>query len=74
MSDQFDSSYHRGTPATFPLSGVVKCWQDAIPQMKVGEKAIVYCAPDTAYGTSGNAATGPNQLLSFQVELLKVNS
>ena len=74
IGPEFDSSYNRGEPATFPLTGVVKCWQEAIPQLKVGSKAIIYCAPDTAYGKNAPASIGPDQLLSFQVELLKIDT
>ena len=73
IGNEFDSSYKRNEPTTFPLSGVVKCWQEAIPQMKVGSKAIVYCSSDTAYGEQDVPNIGPNQLLSFQVELLKID-
>jgi FKBP-type peptidyl-prolyl cis-trans isomerase FklB len=73
IGNEFDSSYKRNEPTTFPLSGVVKCWQEAIPQMKVGSTAIVYCSSDTAYGEQDVPNIGPNQLLSFQVELLKVD-
>ena len=72
IGSEFDSSYKRNEPTTFPLSGVVKCWQEAITQMKVGSEAIVYCSPNTAYGSQDVPNIGPNQLLSFQVELLKV--
>lgn len=73
IGNEFDSSYTRGEPATFPLNGVVKCWQEAITQLKVGSKAIVYCSPDTAYGEQDVPNIGPNQILSFQVELLKID-
>ena len=72
IGSQFDSSYSRDKPATFPLTGVVKCWQEALPQMKVGSTAIVYCSPETAYGKRDVPNIGPNQLLSFQVELIKI--
>ena len=72
IGNQFDSSYSRGKPATFPLTGVVKCWQKALPKMKVGGTAIVYCSPETAYGNRNVPNIGPNQLLSFQIELIKI--
>ena len=49
----FDSSVERGQPATFPLSGVVKCWTEGIAQMKVGEKARLTCPAEIAYGDRG---------------------
>src|ERR671930_455696 len=46
----FDSSVKRGEPATFPVSGVIKCWTEGLQMMKVGGKAKLVCPSDIAYG------------------------
>lgn len=51
---EFDSSYKRGTPATFPLSRVVPCWTEGLQKIKVGGKATLTCPPATAYGECGH--------------------
>ncbi len=69
----FDSSVARGEPATFMLGQVIKGWQIALQEMKVGEKAIVYIPSDLAYGSAGSPpAIGPNEVLVFEVELLDI--
>ncbi len=71
---EFDSSYKRGTPATFPLGGVIKCWTEGVARMKVGGKARLTCPAAIAYGERG-AAGGlipPNATLVFEVELLEI--
>ena len=69
----FDSSVHRGKPATFPLSGVIPCWTEGVQKMKVGGKARLVCPPDTAYGAAGApGAVPPNAVLDFEVELLSI--
>ncbi|MDH3638774.1 MAG: FKBP-type peptidyl-prolyl cis-trans isomerase [Gammaproteobacteria bacterium] len=71
--DEFDSSYSREQPATLPLNGVIKGWQEALPQMSVGAKWELYIPPDLAYGERGaGSRIGPNQALIFEVELLEV--
>src|ERR1700733_13935113 len=50
---EFDSSYKRGQPATFPVTGVIKGWTEALTQMKVGSKWQVFIPSDLAYGPSG---------------------
>lgn len=70
---EFDSSYRRGTPATFPLNRVIPCWTEALQKMKVGEKAKLFCPSKTAYGSqSVGALIGPNTDLNFEVELLAI--
>lgn len=70
---EFDSSYARGTPATFPLSRVIPCWTQGLQKMKVGGKAKLTCPPDTAYGSRGApGAIPPNSTLQFEVELLGI--
>ncbi|HAH30910.1 MAG TPA: peptidylprolyl isomerase, partial [Elusimicrobia bacterium] len=49
----FDSSVDRGTPAEFPLNGVIACWTEGVQKMKVGGKAKLVCPSDTAYGDQG---------------------
>jgi FKBP-type peptidyl-prolyl cis-trans isomerase FkpA len=71
---EFDSSYKRGTPASFPLSQVVPCWTQGLQKMKVGEKAKLVCPPATAYGDRGVGAIPPNSTLTFEVELLKIGN
>jgi FKBP-type peptidyl-prolyl cis-trans isomerase FkpA len=67
----FDSSRRRGEPATFPLSGVISCWTEGVGRMKTGEKAVLVCPPETAYGEKGRPPTIPGQAtLIFEVELL----
>ena len=69
----FDSSVERGTPANFPLKGIIKGWQEALTMMKVGDKWRIVLPPDLAYGDRGaGAVIGPNQTLVFEVELLGI--
>ena len=70
---EFDSSYKRGTPAEFPLSGVIKCWTEGVAKMKVGGKAKLVCPSDIAYGERGaGSSIPPNSVLNFEVELLSI--
>ena len=72
---EFDSSYKRGQPISFPLNRVIPCWTQAVQLMKVGGKARVTCPPDTAYGSRGaGSAVPPNATLIFDIELLGINS
>jgi FKBP-type peptidyl-prolyl cis-trans isomerase FkpA/FKBP-type peptidyl-prolyl cis-trans isomerase FklB len=69
----FDSSVARGAPATFPLTGVIKCWTEGVQLMKVGGKAQLVCPPAIAYGAAGApGAIPPNSTLVFEVELLAI--
>ena len=70
---EFDSSYKRGQPATFPLSRVVPCWTEGLQKIKVGGKATLTCPPATAYGDRGaGGVVPPNATLTFEVELLAI--
>jgi FKBP-type peptidyl-prolyl cis-trans isomerase FklB len=72
---EFDSSYKRGEPATFPVSGVIKGWTEALQLMPVGSKWQLFIPADMAYGTRGAGADiGPNATLIFEVELLSIQS
>lgn len=69
----FDSSYKRGTPATFPVNGVIKGWQEVLPLMKTGGKWQVYIPSELAYGASGTpSGIGPNETLIFDIELIAI--
>jgi FKBP-type peptidyl-prolyl cis-trans isomerase FklB len=71
---EFDSSYKRGKPATFPVSGVIKGWTEALQLMQEGAKWKLTIPPDLAYGSRGaGGVIGPNETLVFEVELLKVD-
>ncbi|HLO64806.1 MAG TPA: FKBP-type peptidyl-prolyl cis-trans isomerase [Azonexus sp.] len=70
---EFDSSYKRGQPATFPLNRVIPCWTEGVAKMREGGKAKLTCPPEIAYGSRGaGGAVPPNATLTFEVELLKV--
>jgi FKBP-type peptidyl-prolyl cis-trans isomerase FkpA len=70
---EFDSSYKRNAPATFPLNRVIPCWTQGMQTIKVGGKATLTCPPATAYGDRGaGAAVPPNATLTFEVELLAI--
>jgi FKBP-type peptidyl-prolyl cis-trans isomerase FklB len=70
---EFDSSYKRGQPATFPVNGVIKGWTEALQLMPVGSKWQLFVPPDLAYGERGAGADiGPDSTLIFEVELLSV--
>lgn len=70
---EFDSSYKRGEPASFPLGRVIPCWTEGVQKMKVGGKAKLTCPPAIAYGSRGaGSAVPPNATLVFEVELLGI--
>ena len=70
---EFDSSYKRGEPIEFPLNGVIKCWTEGVPLMKVGGKAKLTCPPAIAYGQRGaGGVIPPNTTLQFEIELLDI--
>ncbi len=69
----FDSSIERKEPVTFPLTGVIPCWTEAVQLMKVGGKAQIVCPPELAYGDEGRPPTMPGGAkLVFHVELLDI--
>jgi len=68
----FDSSVQRGTPASFPVKGVIPGWTEALQLMKPGGKWQLFIPPDLAYGANGTGRIGPNEALIFEVELLSV--
>jgi len=70
---EFDSSYKRGQPATFPVDKVIKGWTEALQMMPVGSKWQLFVPPDMAYGARGpNPLIGSNAVLIFEVELLSI--
>ncbi len=70
---EFDSSYKRGKPATFRVSGVIAGWTEALQLMPVGSKWILYIPPSSAYGDKGaGRIIGPNSTLIFTIELLSI--
>lgn len=72
---QFDSSYERGQPATFPVTGVIPGWQEILQLMPVGSKWKVVIPPDQGYGDRGSPPRiGPASTLIFEVELLDIGA
>ena len=70
---QFDSSYDRGQPATFPVGGVIPGWTEALQLMKPGAKWQLFIPAELAYGDRGAGQDiGPNATLLFDVELISV--
>ena len=71
--NEFDSSYKRGQPATFPLNRVIPCWTEGVQTLKVGGKAKLLCPSNLAYGSRGVPGTiPPDSPLVFEVELLEI--
>lgn len=68
----FDSSYKRGHPATFQLDQVIPGWTKALQNMPEGSTWMIYLAPDLAYGKFAPPAIGPNQALTFKVDLISI--
>jgi FKBP-type peptidyl-prolyl cis-trans isomerase FklB len=66
---EFDSSYSRGRPATFPLNGVIAGWTEGVQLMQEGGKSQLVIPPGLAYGDKGELA---GQVLIFEIELIKV--
>jgi len=72
---EFDSSYKRGQPATFPVGGVIKGWTEALQLMPVGSKWQLFVPSELAYAERGSGPDiGPNATLIFEVELLSIQS
>ena len=70
---EFDSSYKRGQAVTFPVSGVIPGWTEALQLMKVGDKWQLFIPPALAYGERGAGRDiGPNMTLVFEIELLAI--
>jgi FKBP-type peptidyl-prolyl cis-trans isomerase FklB len=72
---EFDSSYKRGQPATFPVNGVIKGWTEALQLMPVGSQWQLVVPPELAYGVRGAGADiGPNSTLIFEVDLHSIQA
>lgn len=68
-----DDSYTRNDPATTPISGLIKGWQEILPKMEEGAIWKIFVGPELAYGSDGAGETiGPNETLMFDIELVRV--
>jgi len=71
--EEFDSSYKRGEPTSFGLSGVIPGFRESLTLMKPGAKWRVFVPSEMGYGAKGaGASIGPNQALIFDIELISV--
>lgn len=68
----FDSSYARHQPATFPLNRLIPAWQEAIPQMHVGDEIMLYVPSSQGYGERDMGEIPPNSALVFHIQLLGI--
>src|ERR1700693_1767644 len=71
---EFDSSYKRGQPAKFAVTGVIKGWTEALQLMPVGSKWELYIPSDLAYGEGGNQGIPPSSALVFEIELVSIEA
>ena len=71
---EFDSSIKRGQPAKFPVTGVIRGWTEALLNMKTGSKWQLFIPSELAYGERGRPGIPPNAVLTFEVELLSIES
>lgn len=70
---EFDSSYKRGQPASFPLNRVIPCWTEGVQTLKIGGKAKLQCPSQLAYGSRGiPGVIPPDAMLNFEIELLDI--
>ncbi|MGO9085771.1 MAG: FKBP-type peptidyl-prolyl cis-trans isomerase [Candidatus Sulfotelmatobacter sp.] len=69
---EFDSSYKRGQPVSFAVSGVIKGWTEALQLMPVGSKWQLFIPSDLAYGDNGRPGIAPGATLIFEVELISI--
>ena len=70
---EFDSSYQRNQPASFPVNGVISGWTEALQLMTVGDKWELIIPPDLGYGKKGAGnIIPPDSTLIFEVELLEI--
>ena len=68
----FDSSFERGESVSFQVDQVIEGWQEGLQMMSVGDSWMLYIPADLAYGENGQGPIGPNEMLTFRVELLGV--
>ncbi|MCP4995449.1 MAG: FKBP-type peptidyl-prolyl cis-trans isomerase [Gammaproteobacteria bacterium] len=72
---EFDSSYSRGTPASFSLDGVIPGFREALSRMQPGAKWTVFLPSELAYGPKGaGQKIGPNEVLIFEMELISIGA
>ena len=70
---EFDSSYRRGQPVSFPVAGVIPGWTEALQLMEEGAKWQLFIPPNLAYGERGGGRDiGPNATLIFEIELISI--
>ena len=69
---EFDSSYRRGEPATFGVTGVIKGWTEALLMMPVGSKWQLTIPANLAYGEAGRPSIPPSSVLQFDIELIDI--
>jgi len=70
--EEFDSSYKRSEPQSFPVTGVIKGWTEALLMMPVGSKWKLFIPSELAYGERGRPSIPPNSALLFDIELLAI--
>ena len=71
---EIDNSYKRGQPTTFPVSGVIRGWTEALQLMKEGAKWELFIPPELGYGERGTGPIPSNSVLIFEIELISVSA